>query len=533
MLASHAVDERDRTWIFVPYDQLTSAIGPLSREPVGKLGIVVVECPDKAARRPYHQQKLALVLANLRHFALEQARRGVAVRHVVSRGDYAAALAPLTPELGPLRMMEAAERELREDLWPLVDSAAIEVLPHEGWLTTDEDFAHAGVEGRPPWRMDKFYAAVRRRTGILMEGKGGSSPVGGRMSHDADNRQPWRGDPEPPSPPRFSPDEITREVGELVTTRFGKHPGRLELETLPATHEDARRAWAWAEESCLPTFGPFEDAMSVESSGLFHTRISPLLHLHRLLPSEVLARATSLPLPLSSREGFVRQILGWREFVRHVHRATDGFRAIPGLPPTPNADPSALGATHALPPAYWGKPSGLACLDRVVDDVWREGWSHHITRLMILSNLAQLLDVSPRELTDWFWIAYIDAFDWVVEPNVLGMGTYGAADTMITKPYVAGAAYVNRMSDFCDSCRFDPKSNCPLTRLYWAFLARHERALHANMRMRVPLAAVAKRSADERRLDALEFEHVRATLGRGEELHPPASRQLSLIRVKK
>jgi deoxyribodipyrimidine photolyase-related protein len=512
-----------RRWLFVPYDQLTAELGPLSREPPSELGIVLVECPHKAERRPYHKQKLALVLANLRHFAIEQAARGVAVRHVVAAADYASALLPLVAELGPLRMMEPAERELRAELAPLVGSGALEVVPHEGWLTTDADFAAAAAKGakggEPPWRMDRFYAAVRRRTGTLMDG---DKPRGGRMSHDAENRKPYRGSPPAPVPPRFTPDAITREVGALVESHFSAHPGRLDLATLPATAADARATWEWAERACLPTFGPYEDAMTTQSSGLFHTRIAPLLNLHRLLPRDVVARTLALPLPLASQEGFVRQILGWREFVRHVHRATDGFRRIPGRAPTPDADPSVLGANRPLPAAYWGKPSGLACLDQVVGDVWREGYSHHITRLMILSNIAMLLDVSPRALTDWFWAAYIDAYDWVVEPNVLGMGTYATGDLMVTKPYIAGAGYVNRMSDYCGGCAFDPESTCPLTPMYWAFLARHEEALAKNPRMIVPISALRKRAASKRAHDAEVFARVSASLADSELLAPNA-----------
>ena len=153
----------------------------------------------------------------------------------------------------------------------------------------------------------------------------------------------------------------------------------------------------------------------------------------------------------------------------------------------------ALGCDTPLPPAYWGEQSGLACLDTVVSDVWAEGYSHHITRLMILSNLATLLDVRPRELTDWFWVAYTDAYDWVVEPNVLGMGTYALGGLMTTKPYVSGAAYINRMSDYCGLCAFNPKTDCPFASLYWAFLARHEAVLKSNPRLRMPMASLGKR----------------------------------------
>lgn len=520
-LDARRVDESRRRWLFVPYDQLTDAVGPLSRANPREVGVVLVECPQKAARRPYHKQKLALVLTSLRHFALEQAERGVAVRHVVDR-SYAAALRGLAG-LGTLAAMKPAERELRVELAPLVDSGALELVPHEGWLTTAEDF-QAAVRGKA-WRMDAFYRHVRKRTGILMvDGK----PAGGKLSFDEENRKPWRGQPGAPAVPTFPVDAITQEVCDLIEGSMADHPGTLTPDALPATRADVERAWAWARSSCLPHFGPFEDAMSTQSSNLFHTRIAPLLNLQRLSVKRVVDEVLAMDLPLPSKEGFVRQLLGWREFVHHVHDATDGFRVPRGEPV--GASPSTaldggsrvsfLGAARPLPAAFWGTPSGLACLDRVVEDVWREGTSHHITRLMVLANIATLLDVSPRELTDWFWAAYVDAYDWVVEPNVLGMGTFAAGDLMTTKPYVAGAAYIDRMSDYCRGCRFDPKSTCPLTPMYWAFLGRHREKLAKVDRMKLPMASEAKRTPAQRAGDASTFERVSATLTRGESLKP-------------
>ncbi len=501
----------NRRWLFVPYDQLSDGIGPLAKEPPHELGIVLIESREKAGRRPYHVQKLALVLANLRHFALEQQARGVLVRHVATKGDYASALAPLAKELGPLRVQRPAERELRIELQPLFQDGVLVEVPHEGWLSTSDDFA--AIPG-PPWRMDAFYRQVRRRTGALMaRGK----PVGGKFSFDAENRRAWKGDPPAPAEPTYEPDAITREVCELVRRDFGKHPGTLRPEHLPATRADAERTWQWALRECLPWFGPFEDAMSTRSTGLFHTRLSPLLNVHRVLPRDVLADVLATELPLASKEGFVRQILGWREFVRHVHEATDGLRSHAGKPIERNA----LAADLPVPAAYWpGAPSGLACLDRVVHDVWHEGYSHHITRLMVLGNLATLLGVEPAALSQWFWIAYADAYDWVVEPNVLAMATYGTGDLMTTKPYVAGSAYLDRMGDHCADCAFDPKTTCPITRLYWAFLARNSDRLAGNQRIAMPLRSAQKRSAADKTRDAEVAAWVRGTLARGKRLDP-------------
>ena len=538
-------DPAGRRWVLVPYDQLTDAVGPLSREDPAELGIVVVESRWKARRRPYHRQKLALVLSNLRHFALEQAERGVAVHHVVGDATYSRLLEPVVAELGPLRVMRPAERELRSDLEPLVKKKRIEIVPHEGWLTSPEQF-HSAFAGGKRWRMDGFYRHVRRETGILMsDGK----PVGGRLSFDTENRRLWRGDPPAPTPPRYSIDPIKQEVIELVESDFAGHPGRLEPRALAATAKDAERAWRWAKRHCLENFGPYEDAMSLRSKTLFHTQISALMNLHRLLPARVVAEVAEMDLPIASQEGFIRQVLGWREFVHHVHDETDGFRVLPdGTRPqratSPGAAgfprwtgrpwrsgrsparidggacPSALRAEEPLPPAFWGTPSGLACLDTVVSDVWATGYGHHITRLMVLSNLATLLGTSPREIADWFWVAYTDAYDWVVEPNVLGMGTFGLGDLFTTKPYVSGAAYIDKMSDYCEECSFSPKDDCPITSLYWAFLDRNEAALRDNPRVAMPLRSLARREGQRRAHDRRVHDWVKRGLQDRARLRP-------------
>jgi deoxyribodipyrimidine photolyase-related protein len=534
-------------------DQLHDGIGPLGAEPPGELGILLLENRLALGRRPYHQQKLALLLANQRHFALEQARRGVAVRYLRTHEPFADTLLREARTLGVLRAMVPAERELRHELAPAVHKGALTLLPHQGWLTTTAQFLAS--QAGPPWRMDAFYRAVRRDLDVLMErGK----PLGGRFSFDADNRKPWKGTPAPPALPTFTADELTREVAQELRTQWSHHPGMLRLDQLPTTLDDARTLWRWFLHGVLEHFGPYEDAMAQQHRTLFHSRVSAVLNLHRLLPREITADVLDAPVALASKEGFVRQVLGWREFVRHVHDATDGFRALPseepavaatpgdggygrwkgtlwsaapgpahqlansavgtGGAPTSRRDPcvdggalpSALGPSVPLPPAYWGVRSGLRCLDEVVRAVWDEGYSHHITRLMVLANLATLLDVSPRELTDWFWVAYQDAYDWVVEPNVLGMGTYAAGDVMTTKPYVAGAAYIDTMSDYCAGCAFEPRpasrtaspKACPVTPLYWAFLERHRDTLGTNPRLVLPMASAAKRGAAVQQRDA-------------------------------
>ena len=521
------------------YDQLSDKIGPLARSTPEELGVVLVESAWKAGQRPYHRHKLALLLSNMRHFALEQAARGVRVRYVTTDAPYVDVLRREAASCGPLVAMEPAEYELRSHLAPLLDEGALTFVPHDGFLTTAQDFAAAGPP-QGPWRMDAFYRAVRRRTGVLMVD---GSPEGGRFSFDGENRKAWRGSPPPPALPTPKIDDVTREVIALVRSRFERHPGQINEAELPSTRAHARDALRWFIDNALPHFGPYQDAMSASASSLFHSRLSALMHLHRLLPAEVLSAVLEAEVSLACKEGFVRQILGWREYVRHVHRSTDGFRTLfptdttPGdggwanwtmehwerpAPEAPGgAAPASLRADQPVPPAFWGTPSGLRCVDKVIDQVWSEGYGHHITRLMVLSNVATLLGVSPRALADWFWVAYADAFDWVVEPNVLGMGSYGVGPLMTTKPYVCGAAYISKMGDFCRGCAFDPKKNCPITAMYWDFLAKHESTLSQNRRVQRQLWGLAKRGDERRAQDAAVAETARARMAAGQRLDSP------------
>ena len=547
-------DLRARQWIYVPYDRLTDAAGPLRELDPANAGIVMLEALAKAHRRPYHKKKLVLILASQRHFALEQAARGVKVIYHFTPGIFADGLVALQHEHNfvELTMMEAAERELRLDIAEAIASGVpLRLVEDTTWLSSPADFDKVygastapGVQKR--YLMDRFYRAMRQKTRLLMDeagrGDGKPEPLGGRYSFDEENRQPYRGQPPVPQRPTYPPDAITAECIDLVEREFPNHFGTTQGFDLPVTLADVEADWHFALAQLLPVFGPFEDAMQTTEPEMFHSKLSALINISRLLPARVVRDVEQLArsgaIPLASAEGFIRQILGWREFMRHVHRVTDGYRNIsaptepkrrttrakarlaaaaqppaaliaaePASQPTPipepGARPSALGAALPLPAAYWGTPSGLHCLDTVVTQVLRDGWSHHITRLMVLSNLATLCGYSPRELTDWFWIAYIDAYDWVVEPNVLGMSTFADGGVTATKPYVSGAAYINRMSDYCGKCQYNPKlavgpGSCPFTALYWSFLDRNSDLLASNPRLAMPYATLRRKSPQEK-----------------------------------
>lgn len=523
--APHDGDGARKRWVYVPYDQLDHTRSLLAGADPRETVVAFVESREKARRRPYHRQKLALLLSNQRHFALEVAESGFAVAFHGGDGSFGAGLERLRDKYGVARfdVMRPAERELRVDL-DEARARGVPIVEHPNtlWLTRHEDFSTVFPSG-PPYRMDAFYRHVRRASGVLMKG---AKPVGGKYSFDGENREPYRGQPGAPRTPRFAPDAITQEVLDLVATRFPESFGSLEGFAWPCSAAEVEALWRHALAEGLPHFGPFEDALCEGEPDLFHTRVSPLVNLGRLPPQRLLGDAVDAydqgRVPLASVEGFVRQVIGWREFVRHVHEATDGFRALEA-----SGAPNHLAAQEPLPATYWGRaPSGLRCLDVVTDHVHAHGWSHHITRLMVLANIANLLGVSPRELTDWFWVAYVDAYDWVVEPNVLGMGTFADGGTMTTKPYVSGAAYLKKMGDSCGRCRFDatgkdPTRPCPITPLYWDFLRRNGEVLRPVDRLTMPLAAMRKRSPAQHEHAALVRARVLAILREGEVL--PAS----------
>lgn len=536
--APSAADIRRRRWIYIPYDRYTDHTGPLSEQPPSDSGIVIVESTAKALRRPYHKKKLVVLISNMRHFALEQQAKGVSVLYHFSPASHGQALLELQRQhhLPPLICMTPAERELRLDLATAQQSGlALDLVQDSTWASTSRDFLDTYGPFKPgkSYVMDRFYRRMRQQTGILMEN---AKPVGGQFSFDAENRNPYRGEVPVPTPPRFPPDAITKEVIALVESTYAHHFGVLKNFDLPCTQSDCDSFWRFFLDHLLPSFGRFEDAMRDDHLQLFHSKTSVLLNLGRLLAMDLIRdvadRAATHRAPLASCEGFIRQLLGWREFMRHVHEQTDGYRLLADhVPqeqnsrprehspdqtrvaakaykttarsdPYAGATPSALHASLPLPAVYWGVKSGLHCMDTVVAQVIEDGWSHHITRLMVLSNLATLCGFSPRELTDWFWFAYVDAYDWVVETNVLGMATYADGGVTATKPYVSGAAYINRMSNFCGHCQYDPKKSigpgsCPFTALYWTFLERNESTLATNFRMRMPYNSLRKKSQQE------------------------------------
>ena len=498
------------TWFFVPYDQLNHEIFPWSEGNRENNGLILIESRMKGNSLNYHKQKLALLLSNMRHFAAEAKELGHPVKYHFTDGNYHDSLAEMHAEFGEINLVTPAERSLKVELMPLVEGGKIRLLTHDGWLTKREWFTET-VGNTPPFRMDKFYQRVRKETGVLMQD---GKPMGGKYSFDAENRLPWKGDPPAQRELFFGVDEIDNSVMRLVTEEFAHHPGNCDLSKVPTTFEQHNQALKWGMDN-MEFFGPYEDAMSSKSRYLFHSKLAISVNLHRLSPQQIVDSALATNAPINSVEGFFRQMI-WREYVKHVHDVTDGFRTLEVYDEHAR-EPNFLEQNNPLPAAYWGAKTGLNCLDEVVSSVMDEGWTHHIPRLMILSNFASLLDINPRQLTTWFHEAFIDAYDWVVEPNVLGMGTYSLGSAMMTKPYVSGTPYINKMSDYCKNCKFNPKKDCKVSNLYWAFLERHKESFNGNIRMAMPLRSLAKRSDEKKAQDVVAYEEILSALTEGRE----------------
>jgi deoxyribodipyrimidine photolyase-related protein len=330
-------------------------------------------------------------------------------------------------------------------------------------------------------RNEYFYREMRRRLDVLMRG---TNPVGGSWNYDSDNRASFGrdGPGEVPAPKRFRPDATTREVIALVNRRFSDHPGTLDDFDWPVTPREARAALKDFIIHRLDAFGPYQDAMWTGLPYVYHSRLSSALNLHLLDPRDTVAAAEKAygedRAPLESVEGFIRQVIGWREFIRGIY-----WRFMPDY-----AERNAFGHDVPLPPLYWTGETDMACLRECITQTLRLGYAHHIQRLMVTGLFALLLGVDPKEVHAWYLAVYVDAVEWIEMPNVLGMSQFADGGLMSSKPYVATGKYIQRMSNYCAGCRYDParrtgEAACPFTVLYWDFLRRHRSLLARNRRM--------------------------------------------------
>ena len=491
---------------FILGDQLSRQISSLDGIAPGDT-ILMAEVEAEATYAPHHAQKIAFVFSAMRHHAEVLRAEGLDVDYVCI--DDSANTHSFTSELlraisrhQPDRIIITEPGEWRVlDMmrhWASGTGLPVEMRQDDRFLCSIGEFA-AWAGERKNLRMEFFYRDMRRKTGYLMRE---AEPEGGQWNFDRDNRQPLPGRMAIPQRNAPKADAITQEVLALVRSRYASHFGRADSLVFPVTRTAALEKLAEFIDLCLPDFGAFQDAMQKGQPFLFHSLVSPALNIGLLDPREICLAAIRAyekgHAPLNAVEGFVRQIIGWREYMRGIY-----WLKMPGYAAT-----NALNAQRDLPAFYWTADTPMACLRETVENTRDNAYAHHIQRLMITGNFALLAGIEPRQIEQWYLAVYADAYEWVELPNVHGMAMFADGGLLASKPYAASGAYIDRMSDYCGGCFYDVKLKagpkaCPFNYLYWNFLAENESRLGKNPRLAMPYRTLAK-MAPARRAEIAE-----------------------------
>ncbi|MAC23505.1 cryptochrome/photolyase family protein, partial [Marinobacter sp.] len=452
--------------ILILGDQLSHHLSALEGADKDNDLVVMAEVHSEASYTNHHKKKLVFVFSAMRHFADALEEDGWRVHYQRYHPDNPAqsieqVIAELAREYQPERVIttECGEWRLHEQIsrWHKTLGIPVEIRPDTRFVCNIDEFAR-WAEGRKQLRMEFFYREMRKKTGLLMTSEG--QPEGGQWNFDTDNRKKWAGKPPAPAPFREEPDAITTEVIELVNEYFSEHFGTTGNFHYAVTAEQAQEALAHFVDFALPCFGDYQDAISDNEDWLFHSILSPYLNTGLLDPMEVCEEAVRAwhagRAPLNAVEGFVRQIIGWREFVRGIY-----WLLMPGY-----ARENRLGNSRELPWFYWTGDTKMRCMHKAINATARNAYAHHIQRLMITGNFALLAGVKPEAICDWYLAVYIDAFDWVELPNTLGMVMHADGGYLGSKPYAASGKYIQRMSDYCGDCPYKVSSaeednSCP------------------------------------------------------------------------
>lgn len=474
--------------ILILGDQLTTRLSALENADKNNDLVVMAEVKEEASYTNHHKKKLVFIFSAMRHFAQALTGQGWRVHYQEYQPDNEATslgqvLTQLVKEHQPARIIatECGEWRLHQQMsqWQDTLKVPVEIRPDTRFACSKSEFAD-WAQGRKQLRMEFFYREMRKKTGLLMSPD--NQPEGGNWNYDADNRKKWSGKPPAPAPFRVEPDDITRDVTELAERHFSDHFGNTEDFHFAVTEEQAWQALEHFIDYALPCFGDYQDALSDTEDWLFHSILSPYLNTGLLDPLDVCEAAArawhSGQAPLNAVEGFIRQIIGWREFVRGIY-----WLLMPDY-----ADENRLGNTRKLPWFYWTGDTRMRCMHKAIDATRRNGYAHHIQRLMVTGNFALLTGIDPKEICDWYLAVYIDAFDWVELPNTLGMVMHADGGYLGSKPYAASGKYIQRMSDHCQNCHYRVQDAtgdkaCPFNSLYWHFLDRHRKAFASNPRM--------------------------------------------------
>ncbi len=483
-------------------DQCSRGLSALEGLDPARDVVLMAEVRAECTYVKHHKQKIALVLSAMRHFAQALRAEGITVAYselddAANTQSLAGEVARIAKQAGATRIVVTQPGEWRvlEDMrgWEALTGLPVEMREDRRFLCTLDRF-RAWAGDRKQLRMEFFYREMRRATGLLMEGP--DEPTGGAWNFDAENRKPLDPGIRPPRPRRFAPDETTRAVMALVEREFPDHFGTLGAFAWPVTPDQARQALDDFIAHRLARFGDFQDAMAEGEPTLFHALVAAAMNCGLLDPMEACRAAEAAyrqgRAPLNAVEGFIRQILGWREYVRGIY-----WLRMPAY-----RDINALGATRKLPWFYWSGETRMACLRAAITQTRDLAYAHHIQRLMVTGNFALLAGIDPAEVNDWYMVVYADAYEWVELPNTHGMALHADGGVMASKPYAASGAYINRMSDHCRGCAYDVKKAtgkgaCPFNFLYWDFVSRHAERFGRNPRMAMPIRTLAKMAPEK------------------------------------
>ena len=497
--------------VFILHDQLNLNAWPdwvLKEKPL----LIFMESREKGIEVPHHKKKAVYILSSMRHFALECAENGFDVLYHSTPGHFEEGVRDILSQFdGELTFMTPSEWDSRERLRKVAEEydGRVEEIANRFFLADPDEWKEK-IE--PGYRMEYFYREMRRKTGYLMKG---DEPEGGEWNYDEQNREKLPKDHPVPEIKRFKPDEITLEVIEMVNDYFPESFGHTDNFGYAVTRKQALELLDQFLQERLDEFGPYEDALKTGNSTLFHSQLSIYMNNGLLMPAEVceaaLERYKKGKARLNSVEGLIRQIIGWREFIRIYYEAM--------MPDVKEANH--FGFEAELPSIYWSGDTKMKCMEESLKPVIDEAYSHHIQRLMVLSNFSNLTETDPRELERWFLTAYADAYEWVELPNVLGMSTFADGGVLASKPYVSSGNYINKMSDYCKNCEFSVTKKtgekaCPFNYLYWNFVDKQRDTFNDSGRVNFMVNMFDNKKSDEQKKEIREStEKFLSSLERG------------------
>ena len=480
-------------------DQLSSNISSLKNFKKNQDKILMMEVFNEATYANHHKKKLVLIFSAMRHFAKELQEKGVSVTYSKiskSQDNFTKELSSQCKKIQPKRIVITHPGEYRvlQEIkkWEKVLKIPVSIVDDDRFFCTIDEFKKWTV-GRKELRMESFYQMMRKKYQILIDNNG--KPKGGKWNYDIKNRKSLpKNHPDIPKPLQHKPDDITKQVIAEVKNKFPKHFGDLEPFWFAVTHEQAKKSLNDFIKNRLSMFGPYEDAMAQEESFLYHSVLSMYLNIGLLEPKQIINKVLEKDgIKVESVEGFIRQILGWREYIRGIYWYT-----MPKYSKTNYFD-----AKNKLPKFYWTGNTDMNCMKNCIEQTIKESYAHHIQRLMITGNFALIAGIKPEEVCEWYLSVYADAYEWVELPNTHGMTLYADGGVLGSKPYAASGNYINKMSDYCKDCKYDVKQKngddaCPFNYLYWNFFLKNQKKLEKNPRLWTVFSNIKKMSQEKK-----------------------------------